>query len=104
VFVSPACRDSFSRADFETAKKVAEADAAMHGILGEAYGDSVDRVGLFGIDHVRVEKPFCTASYAPRPLYESNQRLQFSDEDPCSLSKTRRSAEPTIVYFQPVPL
>ncbi len=38
------------RADFETAKKVAEADAAMHRILGEAYGDSADRVGLFGID------------------------------------------------------
>ena len=50
VFVSHACRASFSRADFETAKKVAEADAAMHGILGEAYGDSVDRVGLFGFD------------------------------------------------------
>ncbi|MBZ0212934.1 MAG: hypothetical protein K8H99_03945 [Nitrospirae bacterium] len=50
VFVSHACRVSFSRADFETAKKVAEADAAMQGMLGEAIGESVDRVGLFGFD------------------------------------------------------
>ncbi|MBZ0212474.1 MAG: hypothetical protein K8H99_01630 [Nitrospirae bacterium] len=50
VFVSHVCRVSFSRADFETAKKVAEADAAMHGILREAHGETVDRVGLFGFD------------------------------------------------------
>ncbi|GMV90090.1 MAG: hypothetical protein AMXMBFR81_30200 [Chthonomonas sp.] len=50
VFVSHACRVSFSRADYETAKKVAEADAAMHGILNEEYGETVDRVGLFGFD------------------------------------------------------
>ena len=50
VFVSHACRVSFSRAGFETAKKVAEADTAMHGILNEAYAETVDRVGLFGFD------------------------------------------------------
>jgi len=50
VFASHACRVSFSRADFETAKKVAEADAAMQRILGEAHGGSVDRVDLFGFD------------------------------------------------------
>ena len=50
VFVSHACRVSFSRGDFETAKKVAEADAATQRILGEAHGGSVDRVDLFGFD------------------------------------------------------
>jgi len=50
VFASHACRVSFSRADFETAKKVAEADAAMQRVLGEAHGGSVDRVELFGFD------------------------------------------------------
>ncbi len=65
VFVSHACRVSFSRADFETAKKVAEADAAMQRILGEAHGGSVDRINASG-------------GHAPRWLSEAVSSPCFS--------------------------
>ena len=38
------------RADFETSQRVAEADAAMRRRLGEAHGESLDRVGPCGFD------------------------------------------------------